>query len=79
MKETTDGFRIAEEDLALRGPGDLTGLRQAGLLDFRAARLPGDKDIMLASRKAACGLLEKDPGLLAPENAPLRCLCVDTP
>jgi ATP-dependent DNA helicase RecG len=78
MKETTDGFRIAEEDLALRGPGDLTGLRQAGLLDFRAARLPADMDIMLASRKAAYDLLEKDPGLLAPEHAPLGGLCGDT-
>ncbi|MCL1818683.1 MAG: ATP-dependent DNA helicase RecG [Spirochaetaceae bacterium] len=72
MKETTDGFRIAEEDLALRGPGDLTGLRQAGFLDFYAARLPGDKELLFAARKAAYGLLEKDPGLLAPENAGLR-------
>ena len=72
MKETTDGFRIAEEDLLLRGPGEMTGLRQAGLLDFRAARLPADTDLMLRARKAAYEILEKDPGLLLPENAGLR-------
>jgi ATP-dependent DNA helicase RecG len=74
IKETTDGFRIAEEDLLLRGPGDLTGIRQAGLLDFMAASLPADTQLMLAARKAANAVLEKDPGLLAPEYAGLRAL-----
>ncbi|MDR1315674.1 MAG: ATP-dependent DNA helicase RecG [Spirochaetales bacterium] len=72
MKETTDGFRIAEEDLLLRGPGDLSGVRQAGLLDFRAASLPGDTQLMLDARKAANAILEKDPGLNAPRHAGLR-------
>jgi ATP-dependent DNA helicase RecG len=72
MKETTDGFRIAEEDLLLRGPGDLTGIRQAGLLDFHAASLPADKELMLCAREAAYSILEKDPGLLEPQNACLR-------
>jgi ATP-dependent DNA helicase RecG len=72
MKETTDGFRIAEEDLLLRGPGDLTGIRQAGLLDFRFALLPGDTRLMLNARKAANAVLDKDPGLLAPQHAGLR-------
>ncbi|MDR3199829.1 MAG: ATP-dependent DNA helicase RecG, partial [Spirochaetales bacterium] len=72
MKETTDGFRIAEEDLLLRGPGDLTGVRQAGLLDFKAARLPQDTELMLLARTAVKNILEHDPGLLAPQHACLR-------
>jgi ATP-dependent DNA helicase RecG len=72
LKETADGFRIAEEDLLLRGPGEMTGLRQSGLLDFRAARLPGDAELMLNARKGAYAVLENDPGLLRPENAGLR-------
>ncbi|MDR1626471.1 MAG: ATP-dependent DNA helicase RecG [Spirochaetia bacterium] len=72
MKETTDGFRIAEEDLLLRGPGDLTGVRQAGLLDFRFAALPGDTRLMLSARAAANAILEQDPGLLAPQHSCLR-------
>ncbi|MDR1932695.1 MAG: ATP-dependent DNA helicase RecG [Spirochaetales bacterium] len=72
MKETTDGFRIAEEDLLLRGPGDLTGIRQAGLLDFSAARLPFDQELMMRARAAVHGILEKDPGLLAPQHSCLR-------
>jgi ATP-dependent DNA helicase RecG len=47
---TTDGFRIAEEDLAIRGPGELLGLRQAGLPGFRLARLPEDLDLLLQAR-----------------------------
>jgi ATP-dependent DNA helicase RecG len=77
MKETTDGFRIAEADLLLRGPGDLTGIRQAGLLSFQAARLPGDEDIMARAREAARALLETDPGFLAPEHQSLRSLIKD--
>ena len=72
MKETTDGFRIAEEDLLLRGPGEMLGLRQSGLLDFRCARLPGDEELMLLARKEAFGLIETDPALLAPGHAGLR-------
>ncbi len=50
---TTDGFRIAEEDLAIRGPGELLGLRQAGLPGFRLARLPEDLDLLLQAREDA--------------------------
>jgi ATP-dependent DNA helicase RecG len=72
LKETSDGFRIAEEDLLLRGPGEMTGLRQSGLLDFRAARLPGDADLMLKARKEAYTILEADPALLGTESAGIR-------
>jgi ATP-dependent DNA helicase RecG len=50
FKSTTDGFRIAEEDLAIRGPGELLGLRQAGLPGFRLARLPEDLDLLIQAR-----------------------------
>jgi ATP-dependent DNA helicase RecG len=55
--ETTDGFRIAEEDLAIRGPGELLGLRQAGLPGFRLARLPEDLDLLVQARDDAKDLL----------------------
>jgi ATP-dependent DNA helicase RecG len=50
FRSTTDGFRIAEEDLAIRGPGELLGLRQAGLPGFRLARLPEDLDLLMQAR-----------------------------
>jgi ATP-dependent DNA helicase RecG len=53
LESTFDGFRIAEEDLALRGPGDLVGTRQHGVPDLRFARLPEDTDLMLAAREEA--------------------------
>ncbi len=72
LKETTDGFRIAEQDLRLRGPGDMVGVRQSGLLDFSIAQLPEDMELMMEARKEALRLLEEDPGLLRPEHAGLR-------
>jgi ATP-dependent DNA helicase RecG len=57
--ETTDGFRIAEEDLAIRGPGELLGLRQAGLPGFRVARLPEDLDWLRIARDDARELLPR--------------------
>lgn len=56
---TTDGFRIAEEDLAIRGPGELLGLRQAGLPGFRVARLPDDLEWLEEARDDARGLLPR--------------------
>ena len=57
--ETTDGFRIAEEDLAIRGPGELLGLRQAGLPGFRVARLPEDLEWLEKARDDARELLPR--------------------
>jgi ATP-dependent DNA helicase RecG len=54
---TTDGFRLAEEDLAIRGPGELLGLRQAGLPGFRVARLPDDLELLMQARDDARELL----------------------
>ncbi|HYE98858.1 MAG TPA: ATP-dependent DNA helicase RecG, partial [Planctomycetota bacterium] len=62
---TTDGFRLAEADLKLRGPGELEGARQSGLLFFRAARLPEDAPLLEAAREDATALVEADPELAA--------------
>jgi ATP-dependent DNA helicase RecG len=69
MKETTDGFRIAERDLALRGPGELLGVRQSGFLKFRVADLSCDVDALLSARDEARRILSEDPGFLRPEHA----------
>jgi ATP-dependent DNA helicase RecG len=69
---TTDGFRIAELDLAERGMGDLIGARQAGSFELRQARLPDDADLLTRARDAASSLLADDPTLRAPANRALR-------
>ncbi|OHD68214.1 MAG: ATP-dependent DNA helicase RecG [Spirochaetes bacterium RBG_13_68_11] len=71
MKETTDGFRIAERDLALRGPGELLGVRQSGFLRFRVADLARDADLLASARDEARRILTEDPGFLRPENSPI--------
>jgi ATP-dependent DNA helicase RecG len=63
MEETNDGFRIAESDLEIRGPGDFLGTRQSGLPDFRAANILRDGRILEEAREEAFALLEKDPKL----------------
>jgi ATP-dependent DNA helicase RecG len=60
---TTDGFKIAEEDLRLRGPGEFFGTRQSGLPDLRAANIIRDADLLEAARSEAFALLQRDPGL----------------
>lgn len=72
MASTTDGFRISEIDLELRGPGDLTGTRQSGLPEFRHANLVTDGPIVVEARNAALAIVESDPDLLRPEHAGLR-------
>jgi ATP-dependent DNA helicase RecG len=68
MTLTQDGFKIAEEDLVLRGPGEFMGTRQSGLPGFRLANLVRDVDVLTEARRAAFQLLEKDPTLQQPEN-----------
>ena len=65
---TNDGFRIAEKDLELRGPGDFFGHRQHGLPQLRVADLAGDTRVLYEAREAAEQLLQKDPELEAPEH-----------
>jgi ATP-dependent DNA helicase RecG len=72
MAETTDGFRIAEADLALRGPGELFGPRQAGVPRLRFGDLGQHFELLLEARRHAEGVLEGDPDLVRPEHAALR-------
>jgi ATP-dependent DNA helicase RecG len=65
----SDGFRLAEIDLELRGEGELTGTRQSGLARFRFARLPDDAAILERAHLRAAALLREDPALEAPEYA----------
>ncbi len=72
MVETTDGFRIAERDLEIRGPGELFGAKQSGMPPFRVARLPRDMELLALARRDAEACIEADPLLQAPEHALLR-------
>lgn len=72
MVETTDGFKIAEVDLKLRGPGDFFGTRQSGLPEFKIANLVEDYDLMMLARKVAFDLIARDPHLRRSEHAELR-------
>lgn len=71
LAKTANGFRIAEEDLKLRGPGDFFGQRQHGLPQLGIADLAGDMRVLKEAQQAAQVLLEADPGLSRPEHAPL--------
>jgi ATP-dependent DNA helicase RecG len=72
MTATGDGFKIAEADLALRGPGDFFGTRQSGLPEFRVADLLRDAAALEAARRDAVALIRDDPQLVAPEHRALR-------
>lgn len=72
MEISNDGFKIAEEDLKLRGPGDLLGVRQAGLPLFRVGDIVRDTSILSDARKEALELIEKDPLFEKEENARLK-------
>jgi ATP-dependent DNA helicase RecG len=63
MVRTNDGFEIAEVDLELRGPGDLLGTQQSGLLDLKIADLTKDGPIVALAREKARSLLDEDPDL----------------
>ena len=72
MEETTDGFRIAEVDLEIRGPGDFLGTRQSGMPDFRVGSIIRDAGLLAEARAEAFKLIEKDPHLSRPENGLLK-------
>ena len=72
LRETEDGFRIAEEDLKLRGGGDVLGTRQSGLPGFRIARLEVHGKYLGAARDDAALVLVRDPGLATPRGEALR-------
>jgi ATP-dependent DNA helicase RecG len=68
MVRTNNGFEIADVDLRLRGPGDLTGTQQSGVLDLLIADLSQDALILTYAREAAMEILDADPQLEKPEN-----------
>ncbi len=74
LRETDDGFRIAEEDLRLRGAGELLGTRQSGLPDFRLADLAAHADLLAIARDDTRLILERDPELAGERGAALRTL-----
>jgi ATP-dependent DNA helicase RecG len=74
LRETDDGFRIAEEDLRLRGAGELLGTRQSGMPEFHLADLAVHADLLAAARDDARLVLERDPELSSPRGSALRTL-----
>lgn len=72
MVDTCDGFRIAEEDLRLRGPGEFFGIRQSGLPELYIGDLVADFAVMEEARRAAFDIVAQDPNLELPEHAGLR-------
>lgn len=72
MVETQDGFQIAEVDLDLRGPGDIMGTQQSGILDLKIADLSKDGDLVVLAREKAREILLRDPNLIERENTFIR-------
>ena len=72
MVQTNNGFEIAETDLKLRGPGDLTGTQQSGVLDLLLADLAKDQNLLRIAREAAIKILENDPELEKPEHVCIK-------
>ena len=74
MKQTEDGFLIAEEDLKLRGGGELLGVKQSGFCEFRIADMNVHKDLLLTASKDAKMIIEMDENLKTPRGEALRTL-----
>lgn len=72
MVRTSDGFEIAEVDLKLRGPGDLMGTQQSGVLNLRIADIVKDSEILKIARSYAAQTLKADPNLASEENTPIK-------
>lgn len=72
MVQTNNGFVISEKDMELRGPGDIEGTRQSGLLDLKLADIVQDRAMLAAARESAEKILEEDPDLELAENKPLH-------
>ena len=72
MVRNSDGFEIAEEDLKLRGPGDIMGTQQSGVLQLKIADVVMDKELLMYARQIASILLQKDPSLSDSKNYPIK-------
>ena len=77
MVLTNDGFEIAEVDLKLRGPGDLMGTQQSGVLNLQIADLVRDRDTLALARNYALKLLKEDAGMQKPEHSALRAIFIE--
>jgi ATP-dependent DNA helicase RecG len=77
MCKTNDGFEIAEVDLKLRGPGDIMGKQQSGVLNLQIADLVKDKDILVVARNEAIKLLKKDASMSLPEHQTLKQIFIE--
>jgi ATP-dependent DNA helicase RecG len=77
MVSTNDGFEIAEVDLKLRGPGDLMGTQQSGVLNLQIADIVKDRDILMLARNYAIKLLREDAGMQKPEHAAMRSVFIE--
>jgi ATP-dependent DNA helicase RecG len=74
LRESNDGFLIAEEDLRLRGAGEVLGTRQSGFPEFRLADVAAHRELMAAARDQARLAMNDDPGLVGPKGQALRAL-----
>jgi len=72
MCATNDGFKIAEKDLELRGPGEIEGTKQSGMLNFKLASIVNDKDLLETAKFYAETILNEDEELIQPENMGLK-------
>ena len=72
MESTSDGFKISDEDLKIRGPGEFFGIRQSGFLKYKIANMVTDGPILRSARKAAFSLVEKDATLSHQEHNLIR-------
>ena len=72
MCATNDGFKIAEKDLEIRGPGDIEGTQQSGLLNFRLANIVQDKVIVDAAKEQVDSILDTDPDFTLAENLKIK-------
>ena len=72
MCDTNDGFKIAEKDLEIRGPGDIEGTKQSGVIDFKLANIVNDKALLEEAKDIAEKIIENDPELSSPENSRLK-------
>ena len=72
MTQTNDGFKIAEVDLKLRGPGDLMGTQQSGIMSLKIADVVKDTSILQSARYYAIKILKQDPNLEKPEHLGLK-------
>jgi ATP-dependent DNA helicase RecG len=72
MVRTTDGFEISEQDLKIRGPGDIMGTQQSGVLDFKLADLARDGQIVQLSKIDVDQILKEDVNISSPENASIK-------